>query len=123
MFKSLILALNRLSGYVPDELFNLSSLAQIELSWQSENLPDSVHRKCLLRNGRPGNPSYNDDSLGLEGALLETIGSLQQLKKIDICGNYFSGGITSEIKNLEQLGERQRTVMTVNCQLKNGRTS
>lgn len=123
MLKSLILALNRLSGYVPDELFNLPSLAQIELSWQSEELPDSVHRKCLLRNGRTGNPSYNDDSLGLEGALLETIGSLQQLKKIDIRGNYFSGGITSEIKNLEQLGERQRTVMTVNFQLKNGRIS
>ena len=103
--QELNLALNRLSGYIPDAFYNLSSLIRVDLSSQGQ-ARTTVYRSCTLSNGAEGNPNYNDDNLGLEGAFLENVWRLQGLREIVLYENYFSGTIAPEIGNLKQLGEK-----------------
>jgi hypothetical protein len=90
---------NGLGGYVPDELFNLTSLTHLNLAHQYEN-----PRNCTLGSDSVA-LSLEDRSYGLEGMIFEKIYRLRHLKKILAENNYFSGTISPEIKNLKQLGE------------------
>jgi hypothetical protein len=95
---------NGINGYVPDELFNMSSLTHLNLAWQYGN-----ERNCTTSKGDlvelflTSTGKYNE---GLEGTILEKINLLRHLKEIHVEGNYFSGTISPEIKNLKQLGEQ-----------------
>lgn len=94
---------NGLSGYVPDELYNMSSLTHLNLAWQCGN-----QRTCTSSNGELidlYHDSSGDVKAGLEGEILRKLGSLRHLKEILVSGNYFSGEISSDIKNLKQLGK------------------
>jgi hypothetical protein len=93
---------NGLGGYVPDELFNMSSLTHLNLAWQTE-------RNCNSSSGELVS-IYTD---GLEGYnMLEKILSLRHLKEVFIEGNWFSGEIPPQIKNMKQLGENQPLCFT-----------
>jgi hypothetical protein len=95
---------NGINGFVPDELFNMSSLTHLNLAWQYEN-----ERNCTTSKGdvlelfitSTGKPNE-----GLEGKVLEKIYRLRHLKEILVEDNYFSGTISPEIKNLKHLGEQ-----------------
>ncbi|KAL3777772.1 hypothetical protein HJC23_008889 [Cyclotella cryptica] len=98
--KELNLSLNRLSGLIPDELYNLSTLVRIDFS--SQNSWNET--KCyMLSEGATGNPNYNYINLGLQGAVLENIWRLQDLRELFLYDNYCSGTISPEIENLKQL--------------------
>ena len=112
MLQDLDLALNRLSGFIPDEFYNLSSLVRVDFNSQGQAdttvqpiRDKDAYRSCRLSNGAVGNPHYNDDNLGLEGAFLENVWRLQGLREIVLNENYFSGTIASEIGNIKRLGE------------------
>ena len=91
---------NGLSGYVPDELFNMSSLTHLNLAWQYTN-----GQNCTSSNGNLVMFPTISNFGGLEGSILEKIKSLRHLREIIIENNYFSGEITPGIKNLKQLGK------------------
>lgn len=108
--QQLNLEYNGLSGYLPDEFFNMSSLTRLNLSWQGGN-----ERNCTSSKGELIELQYNlrdDVNYGLEGEILKKIGSLRHLKEILVEGNYFSGEITPDIKNLKQLGKGITSVLT-----------
>ena len=95
---------NGLEGYLPEEFYSMSSLTHINLAWQGEN-----ERNCTSSGGalvELAITSNGDTNYGLEGALLEKVTHLRNLKEIIVDGNYFSGETPSDVKNLKQLGER-----------------
>jgi hypothetical protein len=94
---------NGLGGYLPQEFYSMASLTHLNLASQYEN-----QRSCISSSGNlvklavtsDGKPNY-----GLEGAILNKIGSLRNLTEINVDMNYFSGQIPSTIRVLKQLGE------------------
>ncbi|KAL7505227.1 hypothetical protein ACHAXN_002717 [Cyclotella atomus] len=92
---------NGLEGYLPEEFYSMSSLTHLNLASQGEN-----DRNCTSSIGSVVDlytNSTGESNSGLEGALLQKIGFLRHLKEIRVEENYFSGEITSSIKNLKQL--------------------
>jgi len=88
---------NGLSGYIPDELFNLTKLVKLNLSYNA-NGGDNCTRF-------DGTEEEIPISFGLEGMILDSnIGRLEYLQDIDLTDNYFSGSISPEIGKLKQLG-------------------
>ena len=75
----------KLNGYIPNELTNLSQLKVLNLS----------NNKWRNNNG-----DYID---GLIGPILPELGDLSQLTELDLSYNHLSGTIPSELSNLSQL--------------------
>lgn len=87
---------NYLVGLVPDELYELKSLAHL-------NLAGNRDEGSCNRTGK--DPLYVS-SRGLEGNILgPSIGNLTKLKELHIYTNSFNDSISSEIGRLNQLGE------------------
>jgi hypothetical protein len=97
---------NGLSGVIPEEFFSLSKLSYLDISWQSNN-----HDNCTASDGRVVQPLYKmgDEDLGwnygLETNFLEKISRLENLVYVNLDQNYFTGSVSDDIKNLQQLGE------------------
>ena len=93
--QQLELSQNGLSGFIPDELFEASSLSKLDLGYQAWN-----DWNCTRSNGdvvsaghSKGDPE-NDINYGLEGEILgNQTGKLKYLKEIAVNDNYFSGEI------------------------------
>ncbi len=74
---------NSLSGFIPDSLFDLKSLVQLDLSYNT-----NYGGNCTGSNGE----IIETHSDGLEGRILEDkIENLHYLMDIDVTNNYFSG--------------------------------
>jgi hypothetical protein len=104
---------NGLNGDVPDEFYNMSSLTHLNLAVQSVNW-----RHCTSSEGEKiylNISSRGETIWGLEGEILQKIGSLRHLKEIRVNENYFSGKIAPDIKNLKQLGELMTPAMICVC--------
>lgn len=103
---------NGLSGFVPDEFFNLSSLSTIDLGCQKYGGRYCHEINCTSSDGSVIDPQMKDSGtvykIGLEGTFFEKIGLLKALKQIIVMGNSFSGSISPEIQNLENLGKQTR---------------
>jgi hypothetical protein len=94
---------NGMSGYVPDEFFDMSSLTHLSLGYQGKNW-----RNCTSSTGSfidLYTNSAGETNSGLEGLMLDKIKSMRHLKEVVIEGNYFSGEIDPGIKNLKHLGQ------------------
>lgn len=77
---------NGLSGYVPTELFNLTNLVKLDLSYNV-----NYDGNCTRFDGTEKDIPI---SFGLEGMILDSnIGRLENLQDIDLTDNYFSGSI------------------------------
>lgn len=95
---SLDLSNNNLTGQIPEEISQLTSLYYIYLSNNSLSgpIPESFYklsnlRYCYLYNNK------------LTGALSPQIGNLSQLEYANISGNQLSGTVPEELKNLTSL--------------------
>ena len=92
---------NGLSGYIPDEIFELSSLVKLDVGNQFLSIsslvkledfgyPGGNEWKCTRSDGTV---AYMGDSDGLQGQILgsKSIKKLRYLNEISISGNSFSG--------------------------------
>ena len=93
----------RHSSFVPQCFLQLS---YIDLSWQS-----NTYDNCTTSDGNVVEPLYkmgepdNGWNYGLEGEFFKNVGPLQNIVHIDIEWNYFTGSISHDIKNLQNLGK------------------
>lgn len=106
------LSYNGLTGSVPDEFFNLSSLSTITLDCQKYSGYYCDKTNCTSSDGSVIDLEMKDsrtvNKIGLEGNFFENIGLLKALKRVTVLGNSFSGSISPEIRNLENLGKQNR---------------
>ena len=97
------LSLNGLSGYIPDEIFEMSSLAELDVGYQLGFVSISSLAKKEESGYQGGNEwnctrsdgtlAYMGDSDGLQGQILgsQSIKKLRYLNEISINSNSFSG--------------------------------
>jgi len=103
--KYLGLAENAFSGFIPETLFNLTSVEYVFLSFQNGN-----RWNCTRSRGGIVDIYYSHGdqaqgaNLGLQGKILgDKISNLSSLRTISITKNQFSGTISTDISSLKQL--------------------
>jgi len=110
--KYLGLAENAFSGFIPETLFNLTSVEYVFLSFQNGN-----RWNCTRSRGGIVDIYYSHGdqaqgaNLGLQGKILgDKISNLSSLRTISITKNQFSGTISTDISSLKQLGTYGRRI-------------
>jgi hypothetical protein len=100
------LYLNGLSGFIADDFFNLP-LEYVDLSYQDRY----DHANCTSSDGsviemdyQMGDPD-NDKNVGFQGNFFEQISRLQNLRRVWLNWNSFSGSIEPDIGKLQKLGK------------------
>ena len=92
------LTLNSLSGEIPSQLFNLQIIRRIQLGYNnlSGSIPTTIENLSLITNLSLSN---ND----LSGSIPSSIGNLSTLTSLYLDGNDFNGEIPRELGNLSDL--------------------
>ena len=97
-FRFLSLASNNLSGPIPDGVFSITSLEDLDLSYNefTGTLSDSIGDLTNLK-------TFNCNGAGISGPLPATIGSLANLEEFSASENEFTGILPNALNSLTNL--------------------
>ena len=108
----LVLEFNQLTGMIPAELGDLSSLTELDLSRNqlTGSIPTELgNLSSLTRLQLSGNRQWNFETRtyegGLTGSIPRELGNLSSLTSLYLFGNQLTGSIPPELGNLSSLTE------------------